>query len=98
MEAVPGVLKRHGCTRVLLVTGPNVTRRGLTHALLDALKEAGIHCAVYDKTPPNPIATTGMDALTHAAEAYIGRSTAKEVHPPLLHPPPAGRGRAGSTL
>lgn len=28
--------------------------------------------------PPHLTATTGMDALTHAVEAYIGRSTSKE--------------------
>lgn len=28
--------------------------------------------------PPSLTATTGMDALTHAVEAYIGRSTSKE--------------------
>ncbi|MBQ9832123.1 MAG: iron-containing alcohol dehydrogenase [Clostridia bacterium] len=40
------------------------------------------HCAVLDpavtKTlPPHLTATTGMDAITHAVEAYIGRSTVK---------------------
>ncbi len=39
--------------------------------------------AVLDPTltyslPPHLTATTGMDALTHAVEAYIGRSTTKE--------------------
>jgi len=39
--------------------------------------------AVLDATltyslPPQLTATTGMDALTHAVEAYIGRSTTKE--------------------
>ena len=39
--------------------------------------------AVLDPTvtfslPPHLTATTGMDALTHAVEAYIGRSTSKE--------------------
>lgn len=39
--------------------------------------------AVLDATltytlPPHMTSTTGMDALTHAVEAYIGRSTTKE--------------------
>lgn len=41
------------------------------------------HYAVLDPTltytlPPHLTATTGMDALTHAVEAYIGRSTTAE--------------------
>lgn len=41
------------------------------------------HYAVLDPSltyslPPHLTATTGMDALTHAVEAYIGRSTTKE--------------------
>ena len=40
-------------------------------------------CAVLDPTltfslPPRLTATTGMDALTHAVEAYIGRSTTRQ--------------------
>ena len=41
------------------------------------------HYAVLDakltySLPPHLTSTTGMDALTHAVEAYIGRSTSKE--------------------
>lgn len=41
------------------------------------------HYAVLDPVltyslPPHLTATTGMDALTHAVEAYIGRSTSRE--------------------
>ena len=40
-------------------------------------------CAVHDPEmtrtlPPSLTATTGVDALTHAVEAYIGRSTSRE--------------------
>ena len=41
-----------------------------SHAVLDP--------AVTVTLPPHLTATTGMDALTHAVEAYIGRSTTKE--------------------
>ena len=34
--------------------------------------------------PPNLTATTGMDALTHAIEAYIGRSTVKQTRADAL--------------
>lgn len=40
------------------------------YAVLDA-------CLTYT-LPPHLTATTGIDALTHAVEAYIGRSTSKE--------------------
>lgn len=41
------------------------------------------HYAVLDATltytlPPHMTSTTGMDAMTHAVEAYIGRSTSRE--------------------
>ena len=34
--------------------------------------------AVTYSMPPHLTATTGMDALTHAVEAYIGQSTTKK--------------------
>ena len=40
------------------------------YAVLDA--------SLTDTLPPHLTATTGMDALTHAVEAYIGRSTSRE--------------------
>lgn len=39
-----------------------------------AVLDAALTCSL----PPRLTATTGMDALTHAVEAYIGRSTTKE--------------------
>ena len=70
-------------------TGSEVT---LTAVITDAEKKHKYtmnsfplipHYAVLDPTvtytlPKNLTATTGMDALTHAVEAYIGRSTSRE--------------------
>ena len=47
------------------------------------------HYAVLDPTvtftlPPHLTATTGMDALTHAVEAFIGRSTTRETRAKAL--------------
>lgn len=39
-----------------------------------AVLDASLTCSL----PPHLTATTGMDALTHATEAYIGRSTTRE--------------------
>lgn len=41
-------------------------------------KYAVLDPAVTVSLPPHITATTGMDALTHAVEAYIGRSTTKK--------------------
>lgn len=46
------------------------------YAVLDA--------ALTYSLPPHLTATTGMDALTHAVEAYIGRSTTKETREKAL--------------
>ncbi len=42
------------------------------YAVLDPLITVGL--------PPHITATTGMDALTHAVEAYVGRSNTEETH------------------
>lgn len=41
-------------------------------------KYAVLDAALTDSLPPHLTASTGVDALTHAVEAYIGRSTTKE--------------------
>ena len=48
------------------------------------------HAAVLDpdvtrSLPPHITATTGMDALTHAVESYIGRSTVKSTREDAIH-------------
>lgn len=76
VEALPPVLRRRGCTAVLLVAGPNVVRRGLTRPLEDALAQAGIACVRYDETPPNPTTAAVEEAAAlyraHGCQAIIG--------------------------
>ena len=51
---VPALLREKHMDRVLLITDDGVRGRGLTAPLERCLKEAGIHCAVYDRTVANP--------------------------------------------
>ena len=54
VDAIPPVLREKGVGRVLLVTDKGVRRAGLTRPLENALKAAGIGCAVYDGVEAKP--------------------------------------------
>ncbi len=60
---IPAILKKHGKTRVLLVTDAVLRALGTTAELERLLKEAGIACAVYDGTCPNPTLTNVEEGL-----------------------------------
>lgn len=60
---LPSLLAGRGCRGVLMVTSPSVAKMAGTKRLLDALRAAGISCAVYDKTVPNPTTGTVEEAL-----------------------------------
>ena len=51
---IPEALRRRGLRSALLVTDGALRRTGLTLPLEEALENAGIACAVYDGTSPNP--------------------------------------------
>lgn len=61
------LLQSLGKTRVLLITDENLARLGLPQPLLDALKQAGIACAVYARVTPNPT----IDHVEEAREAFL---------------------------
>mgnify|MGYP002554631214 CR=1 FL=1 len=54
LASIVPLLREKAFSSVLLVTDAPVRSLGLTKPLEDALKEASIACAVYDKTVPNP--------------------------------------------
>ncbi len=51
---IPEVLKQEKIDSVLLVTDGFLRKSGATASLEQAITDAGIHLAVYDKTQPNP--------------------------------------------
>lgn len=65
-------------TVTAVITDPETchkyTMNNFTFIPAYAVHDPAVTCSL----PPHLTATTGMDALTHAVEAYIGRSTTKE--------------------
>lgn len=60
---IPELIKKHGFSRVLLVTDKTITSLGLTKPLLQELPKVGITCTVFDETVPNPTIQNIEDAL-----------------------------------
>ena len=60
---LPELIKSKGISSVLLVTDSMIISLGLTDGLQEALREANITTAIYDKTVPNP-------TLDNIEEAY----------------------------
>lgn len=54
LSSIVPLLAEKRIASVLLVTDASVRSLGLTSGLEAALKAAGVACAVYDKTVPNP--------------------------------------------
>ncbi len=61
--AIPTCLKEQNKSAVLLVTDKLLRSIGVTAELEAALKEAGIRCAVYDGTNPNPTVLDAKEGL-----------------------------------
>ena len=61
---LPALLRANGVERVLVVTSPSVARMTGTNRLLGALGAAGMACAVYDRTIPNPTTDTVEEAFS----------------------------------
>lgn len=65
-------------TVAALVTDPDTHKKYALMSFPLIPRYAVLDAALTYSLPPHLTATTGMDALTHAVEAYIGRSTSKE--------------------
>ena len=54
IKRMPELLKKDNVNNILLVTGPNITKRGLNRGLMEALDEAGISYTVFNHIGANP--------------------------------------------
>lgn len=54
VKKLPDLLRKADIKNVLLVTGPNITKRGLNHGLMEALEAADIVYTVYNDIGANP--------------------------------------------
>ena len=60
---LPGYIKKRGIKSILLVTDKGIMALGLADTLLEALLNADIPAAIYDKTVPNPTIDNIEEAL-----------------------------------
>lgn len=51
---LPAMIKKDGLSKVMIVTGKNVTRLGLFQPMLDALDQAEIQYVIFNDLQPNP--------------------------------------------
>lgn len=76
VKALPDILKKHKCTRVLIITDTGIQRLGLTKRLEQALENNGVLYSIYDKTVANPTTANVDEAidlyLTNGCQAIIG--------------------------
>ena len=66
VKALPEVIQKKKCSKVLIITDAGIRKLGLTRRLEKALVNADIPCCIYDKTVANP--TT--DNVAEAMEIY----------------------------
>ena len=66
VKALPEVIRKKKCSKVLIITDKGIRKLGLTHRLEKTFEEAGILYRIYDGTVANP--TT--DNVSEAAAVY----------------------------
>lgn len=63
VKALPDILRKKKCDRVLIITDEGIRNLGLTKRLEYALSKSGISYWIYDKTVANPTTRNVADAL-----------------------------------
>lgn len=63
VKTIPGIVKKHKCSRVLIITDAGIIKLGLTRRLEKALTAEDIPYFIYDKTVANPTTANVAEAL-----------------------------------
>ena len=64
VKALPEVMQKKKCTKVLIITDAGIRKLGLTGRLEKALADTGIPYCIYDKTVANPTTDNVSEAMT----------------------------------
>ena len=76
VKALPDIILKKKCSKVLIITDSGIRKLGLTRRLEKALDAAGIHCIIYDKTVANPTTVNVAEAvklyLDNGCDCIIG--------------------------
>lgn len=68
VKALPDIILKKKCSKVLIITDSGIRKLGLTRRLEKALDAAGIPCIIYDKTVANPTTIN----VAEAVKLYLG--------------------------
>ena len=63
VKALPEVIQKKSCSKVLFITDAGIRKLGLTRRLEKALDDAGIPYCIYDKTVANPTTANVSEAM-----------------------------------
>ena len=76
VKALPDIILKKKCSKVLIITDSGIRKLGLTLRLEKALDAAGIPCIIYDKTVANPTTVNVAEAvklyLDNGCDCIIG--------------------------
>lgn len=76
VKALPDIILKKKCSKVLIITDSGIRKLGLTRRLEKALDAAGIPCIIYDKTVANPTTVNVAEAvklyLDNGCDCIIG--------------------------
>lgn len=73
-KELPGVVKRLGYKKALVVTDKGLMKFGVAKMVLDVMDEAGIAYEIFDDVKPNPTVSNvkaGIEACKNAAADFI---------------------------